>query len=124
LRGYAIRYTKALDSIKTLRKERVAELKTEKERLEGFSREKFHADKLKARMADLSSTIATKEVRQEELAAELEEAITSNHRLNELASKFREVFLKVDGLEKEKQRYEAEYDEAKINAQIIEGIYR
>ncbi|KAA1469837.1 hypothetical protein DENSPDRAFT_646528 [Dentipellis sp. KUC8613] len=34
----ATRYTKALDSIKALRKERVAELKAEKERLESLSR--------------------------------------------------------------------------------------
>ena len=53
-----IRYTKALDNIKALRKDRVAELKVEKERLEGLAREKRHADKLKKSMADLTANIA------------------------------------------------------------------
>jgi len=57
-----VRYTKALDSIKALRKDRVADLKAEKERLESLSREKQHADKLRKRISDLASTIATKEI--------------------------------------------------------------
>ncbi|TFY73425.1 hypothetical protein EWM64_g10589, partial [Hericium alpestre] len=58
----ATRYTKALDSIKSLRKDRMAELKAEKERLESLSREKTHADKLKSRISDLNATIAAREV--------------------------------------------------------------
>lgn len=41
------RYTKALDCIKTLRKERVAELKADKERLKSLELEKARADKVR-----------------------------------------------------------------------------
>lgn len=40
------RYTKALDAIKNLRKERVADLKTEKERLSHLQLEKSRAEKV------------------------------------------------------------------------------
>jgi DNA repair protein RAD50 len=42
----ATRYTKALDNIKVLRKERVAELKADKERLQSLGLEKAHADRV------------------------------------------------------------------------------
>ena len=70
----ACRYTKALDSIKALRKDRVAELKAEKERLESLSREKQHADKLRARLSDLTATIATKEIVYEQTKKEHEKS--------------------------------------------------
>ncbi len=57
------RYTKALDSIKTLRKERVADLKAEKEHLEGLRRERGTADKLRKTISDLTSTIASKQIK-------------------------------------------------------------
>jgi DNA repair protein RAD50 len=42
----ATRYTKALDNIKSLRKERVADLKADKERLHSLGLEKAHADRV------------------------------------------------------------------------------
>ena len=73
-----IRYTKALESIKTLRKDRVSELKTDKERLESLSREKGHADKLRARIADLTSSIALKEIEHGKLGEECEKLVQSS----------------------------------------------
>lgn len=46
----ATRYTKALDNIKVLRKERVAELKADKERLQSLGLEKAHADRVRYRL--------------------------------------------------------------------------
>ena len=40
------RYTKALDSIRAVRKERIAELKVDKERLQTLQVQKSHADKV------------------------------------------------------------------------------
>ncbi|KAH9042066.1 hypothetical protein EDB85DRAFT_2071691 [Lactarius pseudohatsudake] len=99
----ATRYTKALDSIKALRKERVAEQKTEKERLESLAREKGHADKLKARISDLSASIAKKE--------------RSNRKFEEGATKFREIYIRVENLEKEKLKYQEELAELRPNVQ-------
>ncbi|KIJ61131.1 hypothetical protein HYDPIDRAFT_57502, partial [Hydnomerulius pinastri MD-312] len=62
----ATRYTKALDSIKSLRKDRVADLKADKERLESLSKEKAHADKLRARVVELNSSITSKQLQYEE----------------------------------------------------------
>ncbi|KAI0304359.1 hypothetical protein B0F90DRAFT_1666864 [Multifurca ochricompacta] len=97
----ATRYTKALESIKALRKERVGELKTEKERLESLAREKGHADKLRARISDMSASIAAKEV----------------EKFEEGAIKFREIYLRVENLEKEKEKYQEELSELRANVQ-------
>ncbi|CAK5284189.1 unnamed protein product [Mycena citricolor] len=90
----ATKYTKALDSIKSLRKDRVAELKAEKERLEGLSREKAHSDKLKTRVADLNK---------------------------ESANQFRDVYQRVESLEESKSRAQADLQEARINLQELPG---
>jgi len=117
----ASRYTKALDSIKSLRKDRVAELKAEKERLESLSREKQHADKLRGRIADLTSTIATKEVDYEQTKKEYEDLVKSNAQFYDYSTKFREMYLKIGNLQDRKKRYEAELELAKENVQEVEG---
>lgn len=45
-----LRYTKALDNIKALRKERTAELKVDKERLKFFKADKDKAEKVRRRV--------------------------------------------------------------------------
>ena len=74
----ACRYTKALDSIKTLRKERTADLKAEKERLDHLSTQKAHADKLKRRIADTNRAVADKEVEHESVKKAHAELQASN----------------------------------------------
>ena len=49
------RYTKALDSIKSLRKERAVELKLDEERLKSLGIEKDRADKVRQRQVIVSS---------------------------------------------------------------------
>jgi DNA repair protein RAD50 len=115
------RYTKALDSIKNLRKDRVADLKAEKERLVGLSREKAHADKLKSRMAELSATIAEKEVSYEQTKDQYEAIVEANQKFYDYASKFRELYVTVEGLQKEKARLQADLNEAKLNLQEVSG---
>jgi DNA repair protein RAD50 len=115
------RYTKALDSIKSLRKDRLAELKAEKERLESLSREKQHADKLRGRIADLSSTIVAKEVEYEQTKKEYEDLVKSNAQFYEYSTKFREMYLKIENLQDRKKRYEEELESAKETTQEVEG---
>src|SRR6266404_6668647 len=115
------RYTKALDSIKALRKERVAELKTEKERLESLAREKGHADKLKARVSDMSASIARKEVEYQETKKMYEALARSNRKFEEGATKFREIYIRVENLEKEKLKYQEELAELRPNVQETNG---
>ncbi|KAJ7675825.1 AAA domain-containing protein [Mycena polygramma] len=113
----ATKYTKALDSIKALRKDRVAELKTEKERLDGLSREKTHADKLKARIADLNQTIAAKEVEHDETKKAYDALVVSNQKFYEYATHFREVYLRVENAQESMARVQTDLDEARVNLQ-------
>ncbi|KAI9509211.1 P-loop containing nucleoside triphosphate hydrolase protein [Russula earlei] len=115
----ATKYTKALDSIKALRKERVAELKTEKERLESLAREKGHADKLRAEISATNTTIATKEGDYQEAKKLYEALARSNRKFEEGATKFREIYIRVESLEKEKQKYQEDLAELRPNVQEV-----
>ncbi|KAF8552026.1 hypothetical protein OG21DRAFT_1486552 [Imleria badia] len=117
----ATRYTKALDSIKALRKDRVADLKADKERLESLSKEKTHADKLRARIVDLNNTITSKQLQYEECKGQYEELVKNNARFYESATKFRELYVKVENLQQKKEHYQQELSEARETVQEIEG---
>ncbi|KAF9013278.1 hypothetical protein BDQ17DRAFT_1386857 [Cyathus striatus] len=107
----ATRYTKALDSIKGLRKDRTAELKAEKERLLSLQREKQHSDKLKGRVTELNSTIASKEVEYEETKTQYQAVAEANLKFQEHAT----------SLEEKKSRLQSDLAEAKLNLQEIPG---
>ncbi|TBU46351.1 hypothetical protein BD309DRAFT_1078711 [Dichomitus squalens] len=117
----ATKYTKALDNIKALRKDRVAELKAETERLESLAREKGHADKLKDRITEMNDKIAARTAEYEELKAAYDQQVRSNQILNDTGSKFREIYVKVDQLNQRKDQYKEELNLAKENLQEIEG---
>ncbi|CAL1713176.1 unnamed protein product [Somion occarium] len=117
----ATKYTKALDNIKALRKERAADLKAEKERLESLAREKGHADKLRARIADLNSSMGAKELEYEEAKKEYERLVASNQRFYDSATKFRDIYSKVESLQEKKERFEQDLAEARENLQELEG---
>jgi len=116
------RYTKALDAIKSLRKDRVAELKTEQERLESLSREKAHSDKLVKRVSDLNSTITSKELEYEEVKHEYDQLVQANKKFYEQSTKFREMYLKLESLQEKKTRCEEDLANAKENLQVVSGM--
>lgn len=118
----ACRYTKALDSIKALRKDRVADLKADKERLESLSKEKAHADKLRARIVELNNTITSKQLQYEECKGRYEELVKNNAHFYESATKFRELYVKVENLQQKKEHYQQELSEARETVQEIEGM--
>ncbi|RXW22871.1 hypothetical protein EST38_g2975 [Candolleomyces aberdarensis] len=109
----ATRYTKALDNIKNLRKERVADLKAEKERLLGLSREKQHLDKLKGRVKDATANIAAKEVEYDTSKDEFDRVAEENRKFYEYNSKFREIYKDVENLEQMKARLQRDLQEAR-----------
>lgn len=116
------RYTKALDAIKSLRKDRVAELKAEQERLESLSREKAHSDKLVKRVSDLNSTITAKELEYEEVKRDYDQLVQANKKFYEQSTKFREMYLKLESLQEKKSRYEEDLANAKENLQVVSGL--
>ena len=115
------RYTKALDSIKNLRKDRVAELKTEKVRLEGLARDKAQYDKLKARISELSQTIVAKEAEYDQVKVEYEAMVDANQKLYEQANAFRETYMNVQNLENRKKQLKQDIEEAKAEMKEEEG---
>lgn len=117
----ATRYSKALDSIKSLRKDRVADLKADKERLESLAKEKAHADKLRGRISDLNTTITGKQLQYEETKKQYEELVKNNARFYESATQFRELYVKVENLQQKKEHYRQELSEAKESVQEVGG---
>ena len=115
------RYTKALLSIKALRKDRTAELKAEKERLLSLSREKAHSDKLKERIANHNAQIAAKEVEYEESKQEYDAVAESNRKFYEYSTKFREIFVAVEKLEGQKATMKSTLAELTSKLQEIPG---
>ncbi|KAG6379376.1 P-loop containing nucleoside triphosphate hydrolase protein [Boletus reticuloceps] len=117
----ATRYTKALDSIKQLRKDRVADLKADKERLESLSKEKAHADKLRTRIVDINNAITSKQLQYEECKAQYEKLVKNNAQFYESATMFRELYVKVENLQQKKEHYRQELSEAREAVEEIEG---
>lgn len=113
------RYTKALDSIKGLRKDRVAELKAENERLEGLEREKGHADKLKKRVEAAEKEIATKEADHSKLKQDYDAIVITNRAFYDRGTKFREIFTRVENLEEQLKNAQADYNESKQHIDIL-----
>lgn len=99
----------------------MADLKAEKERLVGLSREKAHADKLKGRITEISSSIATKQVEYEETKKQYEAIMEANQKFYDYASKFRDMYVKIQTLEEKKERLQSDLDDAKLNLQEVVG---
>jgi DNA repair protein RAD50 len=69
----------------------------------------------------MNANIASKEVKYQE-AKNLHEALArSNRKFEEGATKFREIYIKVENLEKEKQRYQEELAELRANVEETNG---
>jgi chromosome segregation ATPase len=86
-----------------------------------LAREKGHADKLKARISDLSASIARKEVEYQDTKKSYEALARSNRKFEEGATKFREIYIRVENLEKEKMKYQEELAELRPNVQETQG---
>ncbi|KAF7314451.1 AAA-23 domain-containing protein [Mycena kentingensis (nom. inval.)] len=117
----ATKYTKALDSIKSLRKERVADLKAEKERLESLAREKSHSDKLRSRITALAEDINAKQAEHDETKREHDELVIANAKFRTLATNFEQTYMQAEQYAKEISRLTKELDDAKENMRELEG---
>ena len=109
----ATRYTKALDNIKSLRKDRMAELKAEKERLISLSREKQHLDKLKGKIKDQKASIATKEIEEENAKKALDRVAKDNREFDEKNAVFRELYKALAQWEERKTDAKKELENAR-----------
>ena len=88
-----------------------------------MSKEKAHADKLKTRISDLTSTISSKQLEQEEMKSRYNELVKANARFYESATKFRETYMKVDSLNEKKSSWEEELELARENVRELDGVH-
>ncbi|KAF8322507.1 hypothetical protein DL93DRAFT_2123877 [Clavulina sp. PMI_390] len=95
----ATKYTKALTAIKDLRKERVAELKAEKERLNYLQIDKTRAEKLRTTIKEVTEAISRLEADEEELVHEVNRVEKENAAYYATATQFNQTYTIVDGLE-------------------------
>lgn len=95
----------------------------DRERLEGASREKHHADKLKRRIADLNATVAAKVLEYEEWRTQAEALAIQNKEFYERATKFRDTFRQYETAEARLQQLQQDRKEISENLDILEGVY-
>ncbi|KAJ1033479.1 hypothetical protein NDA13_001470 [Ustilago tritici] len=107
----ATRYTKALDNIKTLRKDRTNQLKVDKAALEGLKVDKDRADTIKTKLTHLQADLAQKEAKLEDLNEEIRIKTVQNSKFYDEATRFREIVSHAETLE-EKERLHKENMEA------------
>nr|WJN25013.1 DNA repair protein [Pseudozyma thailandica] len=107
----ATRYTKALDNIKTLRKDRTNQLKVDKVSLEGLKVDKDRADTIKTKLTHLQADLAQKEAKLEDLNEEIRVKTVQNSKFYDEATRFREIVSRAETLE-EKERLHKDSMEA------------
>lgn len=103
----ATRYTKALDNIKSLRKDRTNQLKVDKAALEGLKVDKDRADTIKTKLTHLQVDLAQKEAKLEDLNEEIRIKTVQNSKFYDEATRFREIVSRAETLE-EKERLHKE----------------
>lgn len=107
----ATRYTKALDNIRSLRKDRTVQLKVDKAALEGLKVDKDRADTIKTKLTHLQADLAQKEAKLEDLNDEIRVKTVQNSKFYDEATRFREIVSRAETLE-EKERLHKENMEA------------
>ncbi|GHJ86488.1 hypothetical protein NliqN6_2890 [Naganishia liquefaciens] len=109
----ASKFTKALDHIKTLRKERVAALKVDAERLNFLKQDRDKADNLKKELERQRTEIGRKEAESDELTQRHEALTKANAEFYESSTKFTEIFDKAQALDAKKKMYEGNCENLK-----------
>ncbi|KAM0751848.1 hypothetical protein T439DRAFT_220597 [Meredithblackwellia eburnea MCA 4105] len=87
----ATKYTKALDQIKTLRKEQAVEIKVDKEKLNALKVDRDRAIKLRQNINQQEARIQAKEADHETLDGEIQKLADDNRRFYAQATKYAEI---------------------------------
>nr|XP_018262086.1 DNA repair protein RAD50 [Kwoniella dejecticola CBS 10117]OBR84244.1 DNA repair protein RAD50 [Kwoniella dejecticola CBS 10117] len=102
----ATKYTKALDNIKALRKERTQELKVDKERLKFLKSDKDKAERMRKELQEAINEENRKQTQLENLKERLESVKGRNADFYNEAREFREIFERSEALKDKKKMYE------------------
>ncbi|KAK4689016.1 DNA repair protein RAD50, partial [Tremellales sp. Uapishka_1] len=103
----ATKYTKALDNIKSLRKERTAELKVDRERLKAMKTDKDRAEKMRKEIQEYTTRIEQKTTEAERYKEDSERLKRLNMEHYNQATEFSTTFERHGTLQKERDMYEA-----------------
>lgn len=102
----ATRYTKALDNIKTIRKERAQDLKVAKAELDALKIDRDRSEALKDKKSKLIGLLTEKQTRLDELDEEIRRITKENKQFYDSAVKFREIVNQAETLEEKKRLHE------------------
>ncbi|MBW0467450.1 hypothetical protein O181_007165 [Austropuccinia psidii MF-1] len=112
----ATKYTKALDNIKSIKKEATIELKVDKEKYNALVIDKNRAEKLQASIDKILSSIATKEQEYSKLEDKICELAESNKAFYEGAIRYKEILNEHSTLSSQKE------NKLKIVNDLLEDI--
>lgn len=98
----ATKYTKALDQIKSIRKDQAAELKVDRERLIALKTDRDRATKVEGTIAKLERDIATKSIDKERVGEEVYEVTKHVKRFYEMGVEHNRILNEVQLLESKK----------------------
>ncbi|WVO14305.1 hypothetical protein L204_101937 [Cryptococcus depauperatus] len=116
----ATKYTKALENIKSLRKERTQELKVDKERLKFLKADKDKAERMRKELQESLTIEARKQTELEDLKERYETLKIRNANFYEDATQFRGIFEKYESLKEKIKMYEENQKYARDNMQEMQ----
>ncbi|POW19155.1 hypothetical protein PSHT_04950, partial [Puccinia striiformis] len=99
----ATKYTKALDNIKSIKKDAAIELKVDKEKYNNLVIDKNRAEKLQSTIDKLTTNISAKEEQYHTLEAEVKELSESNKTFYQQASRFQQIVNEHSTLSEQKE---------------------
>ncbi|KAG0143588.1 hypothetical protein CROQUDRAFT_109076 [Cronartium quercuum f. sp. fusiforme G11] len=117
----ATKYTRALDSIKLIKKEAAADLKVDKERYAALATDKTRAEKLQTSIDNLKVNIEKKQIEYEELDARIVDLATRNKNFYESALGHKETLNKHETLSRQKENRQTMVSELLENIEEIEN---
>lgn len=106
----ATKWTKAIDNIKVLRKDRTNDLKVAKAELEALKTDRDRSEQLKIKKTKLSETLEDKKKKLEELDDEIRRVTKENKQFYDSAVKFREIVSQAETLEDRRKLHQENRD--------------
>ncbi|PLW41998.1 hypothetical protein PCASD_10075 [Puccinia coronata f. sp. avenae] len=117
----ATKYTKALDNIKSIKKEAAVELKVDKEKFIALTTDKKRAEKLQTTIDRLTASISAKEDKYKELETEIRTLSESNKKFYQQASRFHKIVSEHSTLSDQKANKHKIAQELKEDMEEITG---
>ena len=99
------RYTKALDTIRSLRKQRAQDARVDEAELRALQQDKERADSIRRTITTLQETLLEKRVLLEDLDDDIRRKTAENQTLYDDATRFREVVNRAEILEEKMALY-------------------